>query len=208
METPGWEGLDAATRKAFERVLQAVREQDVAIVRRSDSPLVESFERGIASIRAINSDICAFENRWSFENLVEQHPGKLSARAMKVLERGRAMSLEDLSPASARARGSAAAAGRDRAARRRADQPLVTGACAAQRRERAASDGRCHLQLPIVVARRTRGNRAADRRGRHAGRRADHGAAARRRAGYRYRAMACGDCRAGEGGLAMLRSRT
>src|SRR6185436_6140742 len=49
----------------------------------------------IAAVRAINSDLCAFENRPLFENLAEQHPGKLSARTLKVLERGRAMSLED-----------------------------------------------------------------------------------------------------------------
>jgi Asp-tRNA(Asn)/Glu-tRNA(Gln) amidotransferase A subunit family amidase len=95
METPGWEGLDAATRKAFERVLQVVREQDVAIVRRSTSPLVEAFEHGIAQVKAINSEICAFELRWSLENLVEHYPGKLSKHAMKKLEQGRKMSLED-----------------------------------------------------------------------------------------------------------------
>jgi Asp-tRNA(Asn)/Glu-tRNA(Gln) amidotransferase A subunit family amidase len=95
METTGWQELDGATRDAFERVLASLRALGVTIVRRGDSPLVESFECGIESIRAINSDICAFENRWHFENTVEQHPGKISARAMRVLERGRAMSVED-----------------------------------------------------------------------------------------------------------------
>ncbi len=95
METAGWKQLDAATLEAFERVLAALREAKVTVIRRSDSPLVESFERGIAAMAAINSDICAFENRWSFANLAEQYPGKLSARAMRVLERGRAMSVED-----------------------------------------------------------------------------------------------------------------
>ncbi|MGZ5160752.1 MAG: amidase [Burkholderiales bacterium] len=95
METPGWEDLDAATRKGFERVLEAVREQDVAIIRRSTSPLVEAFEHGIAQVKAINSDICAFELRWSLENLVEHYPGKLSKHALKKLEQGRKMSLED-----------------------------------------------------------------------------------------------------------------
>ena len=37
--------------EAFERVLAALREQGVTIVRRGDSPLVESFERGIASMQ-------------------------------------------------------------------------------------------------------------------------------------------------------------
>jgi Asp-tRNA(Asn)/Glu-tRNA(Gln) amidotransferase A subunit family amidase len=95
METAGWKNLDGAARDAFEGVLAAIRTLNVAIIRRSDSPLVESFERGIESMAAINSDICAFENRWNFENIAEQHPGKLSARATKVLERGRPMSVED-----------------------------------------------------------------------------------------------------------------
>jgi Asp-tRNA(Asn)/Glu-tRNA(Gln) amidotransferase A subunit family amidase len=95
METEAWKDLDVATLEAFDRVLAALRDLGVGITRRSDSAAVESFERGIASVRAINSDICAFENRWSFANLEEQQPGKLSARALNVLKRGRAMSLED-----------------------------------------------------------------------------------------------------------------
>ncbi|HYC48653.1 MAG TPA: amidase [Burkholderiales bacterium] len=94
-ETAGFEALDAATREAFERVLAQLRERDVEIVRRGDSPLVESFERGIANIQAVNSDLCAFENRWSFANIAEQQPGALSARALRVLERGRAMNVDD-----------------------------------------------------------------------------------------------------------------
>jgi Asp-tRNA(Asn)/Glu-tRNA(Gln) amidotransferase A subunit family amidase len=95
METPGWQGLDSATRKGFDRVLDTLREQGVAIVRRSTSPLVEAFEHGLAQVKAINGEICAFELRWSLENLVEQYPGKLSKHAMKKLEQGRKMSLED-----------------------------------------------------------------------------------------------------------------
>ena len=79
--------------RRFERVLAALRELKVTIVRRSDSPLVESFERAIEPIGAVNNDLCAFENRWSFANLAEQYPGKLSARAMSA--RGRAMSVDD-----------------------------------------------------------------------------------------------------------------
>ncbi len=95
METSGWKDLDSSTRDAFERVLESLRAVGVSIIRRGDSRLVESFERGIASLKAINSEICAFELRWSLENLVEQHPGKLSAHALKKLEQGRKMNLDD-----------------------------------------------------------------------------------------------------------------
>jgi Asp-tRNA(Asn)/Glu-tRNA(Gln) amidotransferase A subunit family amidase len=63
-------------------------------VRRGDSALVEAFEQGISEIGAINSDLCAYESWWSLANLDEQHPGKLSRRALRTLERGRAMSQE------------------------------------------------------------------------------------------------------------------
>ena len=95
METSGWKDLAASTREAFERVLASLRATGVTIVRRGDSKLVESFECGIVSLKSINSDICAFELRWSLENLVEQHPGKLSVHALKKLEQGRKMNLDD-----------------------------------------------------------------------------------------------------------------
>ena len=95
METSGWNDLASSTREAFDRVLAALRAAGVSIIRRGDSQLVESFEHGIAALKAINSEICAFELRWSLENLVEQHPGKLSKHALKKLEQGRRMNLDD-----------------------------------------------------------------------------------------------------------------
>lgn len=95
METTGWKDLDTTIRGAFERVLEALRERGVEIVRRSDSALVEAFEQGIASIKAVNSDLCAYEIAWSIANLNEQHPGKLSKHALKKMEQGRKMTLED-----------------------------------------------------------------------------------------------------------------
>jgi Asp-tRNA(Asn)/Glu-tRNA(Gln) amidotransferase A subunit family amidase len=95
METAGWQKLDASTRGAFERVLESLRKCGVEIVRRGDSALLEAFEQSIAEIGAINSDLCAYETWWSLANLDEQHPGKLSKHALRMLERGRAMSQDD-----------------------------------------------------------------------------------------------------------------
>jgi Asp-tRNA(Asn)/Glu-tRNA(Gln) amidotransferase A subunit family amidase len=95
METAGWGKLDAPTHEAFERVLAALRCAGVGIVRRTDSPLVEAFEQGIADIREINSDLCAYELWWSLANLDEQQPGKLSRHAIAKLEQGRAMTQDD-----------------------------------------------------------------------------------------------------------------
>ena len=95
METAGWKDLDSRTRAAFDRVLAAVRALGVEIVCRSDSPLVESFERSIIAAKAMNDDICAFETRWSVQNLHDEHPGKLSPAAIKKCERGWKLTLDD-----------------------------------------------------------------------------------------------------------------
>ena len=65
------------------------------MLRRSDDPLIEAFERGIADAKAMKTDICDWENRWSFENLVDQHPGKYSATLYQRLEAGRRLTLDD-----------------------------------------------------------------------------------------------------------------
>jgi hypothetical protein len=93
METAGWAGLDPEDTGRLRRILAALRDADVEVLRRTDDPLIDAFERGIAEARAITTDICEWENRWSFENLVEQYPGKYSDVLYKRLEAGRRLSL-------------------------------------------------------------------------------------------------------------------
>jgi len=95
METSGWNSLPDSSVKSIDYVISNLKKLGVEIIRRSDSSLVEAFEKSIESMKCINNEICAFELRWSLENLIEQHPGKLSKHAIKKLESGRKMSLED-----------------------------------------------------------------------------------------------------------------
>jgi Asp-tRNA(Asn)/Glu-tRNA(Gln) amidotransferase A subunit family amidase len=95
METAGWPRLDAKTREAFDRILAALRDAGVGVLRSTDDPLIDAFERSIFEAKAITGDICDWENRWSFENLVEQYPGKYSDVLYARLEAGRKLSLED-----------------------------------------------------------------------------------------------------------------
>jgi Asp-tRNA(Asn)/Glu-tRNA(Gln) amidotransferase A subunit family amidase len=95
METAGWAGLDGKTREGFERILAALRNAGVEVLGRKDDALIEAFERGIAEAKAITTDICDFENRWSFENLVEQYPGKYSDMLYARLVAGRKLTLDD-----------------------------------------------------------------------------------------------------------------
>src|SRR5262249_61073745 len=83
METAGWAGLEANTREGFDRILAVLRDVGVEVLRSTDDPLIEAFERGIAEAKAINTDICDWESGWSFENLVEQYPANTVTHFMK-----------------------------------------------------------------------------------------------------------------------------
>jgi len=82
-------------RAADASILAVLGDAGVEVLRSTDDPLIEAFERGIVEAKAITTDICDWENRWSFENLVEQYPGKYSDTLYESLQAGRKLSLED-----------------------------------------------------------------------------------------------------------------
>ena len=82
-------------RAADASILAVLGDAGVEVLRSTDDPLIEAFERGIVEAKAITTDICDWENRWSFENLVEQYPGKYSDTLYQRLQAGRKLSLED-----------------------------------------------------------------------------------------------------------------
>jgi Asp-tRNA(Asn)/Glu-tRNA(Gln) amidotransferase A subunit family amidase len=45
METAGWAALDTKTREGFDRILATLREVDVEVLRSTDDPLIDAFER-------------------------------------------------------------------------------------------------------------------------------------------------------------------
>ena len=93
METAGWWKAPASSRNAFESLLEGLRRANVKIVRRSDSDVVDAFEQSLDDAAEITRDVCAFEARWSLENIIEQHPGKLTAGTLARLERGRKLTI-------------------------------------------------------------------------------------------------------------------
>ncbi|WP_043339320.1 amidase [Belnapia moabensis] len=102
METEGWARLDAASRAAFERLLEQLRSAGITLLRRTDHPLIEAFEQGIAEGRAICGAITGWENRWGQRNLLDQDPEALSPRAKAILARAEAMNPADYEAALAR----------------------------------------------------------------------------------------------------------
>jgi Asp-tRNA(Asn)/Glu-tRNA(Gln) amidotransferase A subunit family amidase len=95
LETEGWPQVDAATREAFAQALRAVEAAGVALIRRADHPLVEALEQAIADSMALSRDLCAYEMRWSMENLLDQHPDGLSESMMGRVALGRRITPED-----------------------------------------------------------------------------------------------------------------
>ena len=56
METAGWAGLDAETREGFDRILAVLGDAGVEVLRSTDDPLIDAFERGIVEAKAITTD--------------------------------------------------------------------------------------------------------------------------------------------------------
>src|SRR5690606_28377062 len=94
LETEGWQRADPSAREVFEQCLQRLSEQGITIIRRDASPLVENLERAIANATDLSLRLIAWEQRWSLENLVEQHPGTLGPSLVKQLEAGRGLTHE------------------------------------------------------------------------------------------------------------------
>ncbi len=95
MEAQGWPELDDRTRATFEALLADLRRAGVEIIRRADHPLVEAFEQAVGESLEIARDVCAYELRWTLENLLERYGGGISDSLTSRLEIARQMTLDD-----------------------------------------------------------------------------------------------------------------
>jgi Asp-tRNA(Asn)/Glu-tRNA(Gln) amidotransferase A subunit family amidase len=95
MEGKGWDLLDNAARSAFEQVLSQIRNAGIIVLRRADLPDLEAFERSIEDAQSIAGLITAWENQWSFRNLVAESPDGVSQRTKNVLASAEAMTPQD-----------------------------------------------------------------------------------------------------------------
>lgn len=94
-ESEGWPRLDAASREVFESALDALQRKGIVIIRRRDSTLVEYFEQAISSATDLSMRLSAWEQRWSLENLMDQHPTTLGPSLLTQLETARNSSHDD-----------------------------------------------------------------------------------------------------------------
>lgn len=95
IETEGWTTVDDETRQAFDAVLTQLDALGVGIVRRGEDRFLDALEHAVASSIRLNQYILAWENRWIYEHLFETMPDRLSDWSLRIVERGRAMTLED-----------------------------------------------------------------------------------------------------------------
>ncbi|MBO9356717.1 amidase [Bordetella petrii] len=94
METEGWARLDTPSKAAFEALVDKLAKAGVEIVRRPDLLLLDLFEQSIATATANMLRLISWEQRWSLENLIEQHPGTLGPSLLRQLESGRGVTLD------------------------------------------------------------------------------------------------------------------
>jgi Asp-tRNA(Asn)/Glu-tRNA(Gln) amidotransferase A subunit family amidase len=95
LETEGWPALDAASRAAFEALLESLRRAGVALLGRRDHPWIEALEQAVGTGRAVCNAITSWENRWAMRNLLDQYPDEVSPRAKATLEKAEAMTPDD-----------------------------------------------------------------------------------------------------------------
>lgn len=94
METEGWASTDDASKQAFEQLLDQLQAAGVAILRRTDHPLIEAFEQSIAHSKEISGDINAYELRFGTLTLQEKYAGKVSQRMLNRMKHGQTLSLD------------------------------------------------------------------------------------------------------------------
>lgn len=84
MHTEGWDRLDGSTLAAFEQVLAQIEAQGVTLVRGSDDPVLERFEQALVGVTALTTGILAREHLWTFRDVYEANPDRVSARSKRL----------------------------------------------------------------------------------------------------------------------------
>jgi len=91
----GWTLTDAPTKAAFARILAALEADGIALVHPGSHKALDALEAAVAEAMAISNAMCAFEMRWSVENLIAQHADGVSDSLKARLALGRSLSTDD-----------------------------------------------------------------------------------------------------------------
>jgi Asp-tRNA(Asn)/Glu-tRNA(Gln) amidotransferase A subunit family amidase len=88
LETEGWAFAEPGAIAAFEKALEALRAQGVAIIRRDGHPLLEALEQRVMGAMGLATDVCAYESAWSVANMMAKNPEALSESLKARFELG------------------------------------------------------------------------------------------------------------------------
>lgn len=95
VESEGWAHVDDATMRALDTLLERLAAASVEIVRRTEHPGVEAFERSIDDAMALCRDVCGWEMRWQLWNWRDRDAELLSPSMRLRLEMADEMTSED-----------------------------------------------------------------------------------------------------------------
>lgn len=95
LETEGWPEVDDATRAGFAAVLAQLEAAGVALIRRTDHPMVEALEKAVANGRAVCGGITSWENRWYQRGILDNAPDGISERGRATLLKAEKMTPDD-----------------------------------------------------------------------------------------------------------------
>ncbi|MDV3129897.1 amidase [Mycobacterium sp. 21AC1] len=85
MQTEGWNGVDAATRTAFDLVLAQLDRLGCPVLRRDNCSALDAFEDTLVGARDVALSITAWENHWRLRGVVAANPDGVSTRSKQTL---------------------------------------------------------------------------------------------------------------------------
>ena len=99
LDTAGWAATTEQTRAAFEDYLGTLSAAGIEIVRRTDDPEIEAYERDLVTLRDVMTLMLTYEARWPLEMYADRHWDLLSARVQERVVAGRELTPEEYSAA-------------------------------------------------------------------------------------------------------------
>ena len=86
METEGWAGLAPEAKSAFEQVVSRIERAGVRVMRRTQWPELDHFERMLEGVNAMAGAMTAWENHWNLRNLLVLNEEGVSLRSRASLQ--------------------------------------------------------------------------------------------------------------------------
>jgi Asp-tRNA(Asn)/Glu-tRNA(Gln) amidotransferase A subunit family amidase len=85
LETGGWSAISRGARSAFDAARKKFAAAGITLRSRTDDPLIEAAERGIAEALPITRQINEWECRWPLNTYADIDPSKLSGHSQERL---------------------------------------------------------------------------------------------------------------------------